>query len=55
VLWTERETVSAFMATSRSLKPGALGSSVMGSFFDEYMLWVVAHEKSHTTLMLHRE
>jgi len=28
---------------ARSFRPGALGSSVMGRFFDEYMLSVVAH------------
>jgi hypothetical protein len=51
VLSTESETISASMATSRSLKPGALGSSVMGSFFDEHILSVVAHGR----LKLHRE
>lgn len=53
-LSTERETISVFMTTSRSFQPGALGSSVVGSFFEEYMLWVVAHQKSHGPLVLHR-
>jgi len=35
MLSMEGEIISAFMATSRSFKPGALGSNVMGSFFDE--------------------
>ena len=43
-LSTERDTISVFMATSWSCKPGTLGSSVMGSFFDEYMPGVVAQE-----------
>lgn len=51
MLSAEKENISASMATFRSLKTGALGSSVMGSFFDEYMLSVVAHGR----LKLHRE
>src|SRR5215208_6029332 len=46
MLSTESETVSAPMATSSSFSPGALGSSVMGSFFDEYMPCVVTQQNS---------
>jgi len=43
---TGSETVSASMATSSNFSPGALDSSLLGSFFEEYMLEVVVHEKS---------
>jgi hypothetical protein len=46
VLSTERETISASTATSWSLKPAALDASVMVSFFDGYMLRVVAYARS---------
>jgi hypothetical protein len=55
VLSTERETISAFMATSWSFRPWDLGNSVMGSFFEEYMPCVVAQQSSSERLMLHRE
>lgn len=44
MLATDTETVPASIATSWSFRPGALGNSIAGSFFDEYMLGVVAQE-----------
>ncbi len=44
MLATDTETVLASMATSWSFRPGALGNSIAGSFFDEYMLGAVAQQ-----------
>lgn len=45
VLVTGRETLWASMAKVPSHRPGALGSRVMGRFFDEQIRGFVAHEE----------